>query len=162
MNAMSIKASALMIAALGAILNQANARPLTALVGEPITRSIAQSAAGPDTTNTKDPTTSAATASVQPPAQEAATPIYKLVAPETVRSALERWSSQAQWVFGPEFYTLPVDVSVVVSADLGSDYKAAVRQLLDSTQGTAQPMQPCFYSNQVLRVVARHELCARY
>lgn len=87
---------------------------------------------------------------------------YKLDAPETVRTALQRWATQANWVFGSEFYSVPSDVSVVVSADLGTDFKSAVRQLLESTQGTAQPMQPCFYANQVLRVVARHELCARY
>lgn len=130
------------------------------MVGKAVERATAKPSNTTDSTVIPVVLGADTTATGSDPTQPVA--IYKLVAPETVRSALQRWAVQANWVFGAEFYALPSDVSVVVSADLGVDFKAAVRQLLDSTQGTAQPMQPCFYANQVLRVVARHELCARY
>lgn len=98
-----------------------------------------------------------------PPASPATPPgpIFELAPPETVRSALERWSKQAQWTFGPDLWGVPVDIPVVTSADMGRDYRAAVRKLLDSTALTDAPLQPCFYSNKVLRVVSRSQLCDR-
>lgn len=86
---------------------------------------------------------------------------YVLNPPETVRSALERWAAQADWIFGSQHYAVTVDFPVVASTEIPVDFKAAVRTLLDSTALTDTPVQPCFYSNRVLRVVPRHELCAR-
>jgi hypothetical protein len=86
---------------------------------------------------------------------------FRLTPPETVRAALERWSKQAGWVFGPDLWVAPVDIPVATSADMGSDYRAAVRKLLDATSLTDVPLQPCFYSNSVLRVVSRSQLCDR-
>jgi hypothetical protein len=87
---------------------------------------------------------------------------FQLKPPETVRSALERWAGQADWIFGSQHYAVTVDFPVVATTDeIPKDFKAAVRMLLDSTSLTDTPAQPCFYSNRVLRVVPRHELCAR-
>lgn len=80
---------------------------------------------------------------------------------KTVREVLMRWAQAVQWSFGPEHWTVAVDLPVVASARLGSDFKGAVRELLESTTLGDVPLQPCFYANQVLRVVPRTERCDR-
>lgn len=78
---------------------------------------------------------------------------------KTIREALVAWSKRAGWTFEPEHWTVSFDLPVLSSADLGPNYKTAVRALLSSTDLTNLPLQPCFYSNMVLRVVPRAELC---
>ena len=80
---------------------------------------------------------------------------------KTIREALVSWSKRAGWTHDPEHWTVPFDLPVLSSADLGPDFKTAVRALLSSTDLTNMPLQPCFYSNNVLRVVPRAELCDR-
>ncbi|WP_143694668.1 toxin co-regulated pilus biosynthesis Q family protein [Variovorax sp. JS1663] len=80
---------------------------------------------------------------------------------KTIREALVAWSSRAGWTHDPEHWTVPFDLPVLSSADLGTDFKGAVRALLSSTDLTNMPLQPCFYSNKVLRVVPKAELCDR-
>jgi hypothetical protein len=79
----------------------------------------------------------------------------------TIREALVTWSKRAGWTHDPEHWTVPFDLPVLSSADLGTDFKGAVRALLSSTDLTNMPLQPCFYSNNVLRVVPKAELCDR-
>lgn len=79
----------------------------------------------------------------------------------TIREALVVWSKRAGWTHDPEHWTVPFDLPVLSSADLGTDFKGAVRALLASTDLTNMPLQPCFYSNNVLRVVPKAELCDR-
>lgn len=77
----------------------------------------------------------------------------------TIREALVAWAKRAGWTHEPEHWTLSFDLPVLSSADLGADFKTAVRALLSSTELTSTPLQPCFYSNNVLRVVPKAELC---
>ncbi|CAN7358648.1 toxin co-regulated pilus biosynthesis Q family protein [Variovorax sp. LjRoot178] len=79
----------------------------------------------------------------------------------TIREALVSWSKRAGWTHDAEHWTVPFDLPVLSSADLGADFKGAVRALLSSTDLTNMPLQPCFYSNKVLRVVPKAELCDR-
>lgn len=79
----------------------------------------------------------------------------------TVREALVRWAKDASWTFDAEHWTVPVDLPIVASASLGTDFRGAVRAMLDSTALSDMPLQPCFYSNQVLRVVPKAERCDR-
>lgn len=98
-------------------------------------------------------------------AAPAATPAAQAIAftvsreDHTVREVLARWSKGAGWSNEPEDWTVNFDLPINASANLGTDYKAAVRGLLDSTSLTNLPLQPCFYSNQVMRVVPKAELC---
>ncbi len=78
-----------------------------------------------------------------------------------LRRALVRWTKMIGWAFQPEHWTLDRDIPVAGSASLGSDFKAATRSLLSSTEMTDLPAQPCFYSNNVLRVIPFNELCSR-
>ncbi|MDX3907344.1 MAG: TcpQ domain-containing protein [Pigmentiphaga sp.] len=82
-------------------------------------------------------------------------------ADRNIRQALMRWAKAAGWTFEAEHWTVDVDIPLAGSARLGSDFKAAVRTLLASTELSAHPLQPCFYSNLVLRVIPYAESCDR-
>ncbi|GAA5233813.1 TcpQ domain-containing protein [Verticiella sediminum] len=76
-----------------------------------------------------------------------------------MRRVLERWSRQAGWMFGPEHWTVDVDIPLVGAASFGADFRNAVRGLLSATELTERPLQPCFYANRVVRVVAYTQPC---
>jgi len=78
-----------------------------------------------------------------------------------MRQALRRWAAAAGWTFEAEHWTVDVDIPLAGSAALGNDFKAAVRGLLAATELSAHPLQPCFYSNRVLRVIRYAESCDR-
>ena len=80
---------------------------------------------------------------------------------ENFRLALTRWTKVAGWEFAPEHWAAARDIPVNGSADFGTDFKAAVRGLLKASELSDLPVQPCFYSNSVLRVIPINELCAR-
>lgn len=79
----------------------------------------------------------------------------------TMRQALERWALSVGWVFSPEHWAVDVDIPLVGQASFQADFKSAVRDLLAATEMGDRPLQPCFYSNQVLRVVALSQPCDR-
>jgi hypothetical protein len=83
------------------------------------------------------------------------------LADQNMRKVLARWARSAGWTFEPEHWTVDVDIPMAGVASFGTDFKAAVRQLLASTELSVRPLQPCFYSNQVLRVIALAERCDR-
>ncbi|WP_187394953.1 TcpQ domain-containing protein [Pigmentiphaga aceris] len=92
-----------------------------------------------------------------PPAK----PFEATLADQNLRRALGRWAEQAGWTFRAEHWTPDVDIAVSAPAVFGGDFKRAVRALLAGTELSAKPLQPCFYANQVLRVVAQAERCDR-
>jgi hypothetical protein len=80
----------------------------------------------------------------------------------TVREVLLRWSKSAGWIHQAEHWTIDRDLPILGSADasvFGADYKQAVRTLLASTELTNRPVQPCFYSNRVMRVIPKMGNC---
>jgi len=79
----------------------------------------------------------------------------------TVRSVLEKWSLSAGWTFSVDHWTVNRDLPISADTTFRGDYRAAVRSLMASSELTDLPLQPCFYSNAVLRVVARSEICDR-
>ena len=79
----------------------------------------------------------------------------------TVRRVVERWSQQAGWTFGTEHWAVESDLPVMAGASVKGDFRAAIRTLLSSSELTDTPLQPCFYSNGVLRVIPRAEKCDR-
>lgn len=94
---------------------------------------------------------------------QAKTPVFD-VRPndQTIRDVLIRWSGYAGWVHKPEHWTLDRDFPIAGPADasmFGTDFKQATRKLLSSTELTDRPVQPCFYTNRVLRVIPKAELC---
>ena len=77
----------------------------------------------------------------------------------TIRETLKGWSVAAGWTFEPEYWTLAVDIPVTASATFSGDFKAAVRQLIATTELSDTPAQPCFYLNRVVRVVPINQVC---
>jgi len=82
-------------------------------------------------------------------------------ADHTIRQALERWARTAHWTFSAEHWAVDVDIPLVGEASFQTDFKSAVRELLAATEMGDRPLQPCFYSNRVLRVVPYAQACDR-
>lgn len=79
----------------------------------------------------------------------------------TMRETLERWARQANWDFGSEHWAVDVDIPIVGSAQFDTSFEQAVRSLVASSELGDRPLQPCFYSNRVLRVVPFSQPCDR-
>lgn len=78
-----------------------------------------------------------------------------------VRRALTRWARLAGWTFEAEHWAVDVDIPLAGSAVFDEPFHAAVRGLLAATELGDRPVQPCFYANQVLRVVPLAQRCDR-
>lgn len=87
-------------------------------------------------------------------------PVFELrLKDKTLRQALIRWAKQAKWVFDSEHWALDVDFPIKAAARFEGGFESAVAQLLAAAQLNAHPLQACFYSNQVLRVLAGPQAC---
>jgi hypothetical protein len=108
------------------------------------------------------PAVSAAPLEVASKASAVATPRFDVLASDrNLREVLARWGKEVGW---KQKWTIDKDIPVEATADadlLGSDFKNAVRKLLSSTDLTDRPLQPCFHTNKVLRVIPKAELCDR-
>lgn len=90
-------------------------------------------------------------------------PDFYAVSPndKNLRLALSRWAKNAGWTFQPEHWVVDADIPIVGSASFDSPFKQAVQDLVGSTELADRPLQPCFYSNQVLRIVPYAQTCDR-
>jgi hypothetical protein len=82
----------------------------------------------------------------------------------TIREVLVQWSAMSGWSHEPEHWTVDKDHPIEGNAGpevFGIEFKAAVRILLASTENSDLPVQPCFYTNRVLRVIAKSASCDR-
>jgi hypothetical protein len=100
---------------------------------------------------------------VEPPKPAPPAPVQFVVqrADANIRATIARWASTAGWLFQPEYWAVDHDIPVIADASLGVDFKEAVRKLMRSTELTDVPLKPCFYTNNVVRVVPRNEKCNR-
>jgi hypothetical protein len=114
----------------------------------------AHPAAGAAVNEPADPT-------ARPPARPRAQTFEVTPADGNVRRALGRWAQSAGWTFGPEHWDVDVDIPLAGSAVFGDTFRTAVRGLLAATELGDRPVQPCFYANQVLRVVPLAQRCDR-
>lgn len=78
-----------------------------------------------------------------------------------LRQALTRWAGLSGWRFEPEHWAVDIDIPLSASAKFSEDFVSSVQALLASTELSDRPLQPCFYSNQVLRIVPVAESCDR-
>lgn len=78
-----------------------------------------------------------------------------------LREALHRWAAQAGWTFAPEHWDVDVDIAISGEAGFHGSFQDAVQDVLSSTELAERPLRPCFYSNQVLRVVSYTQSCDR-
>ncbi|WP_050731037.1 TcpQ domain-containing protein [Achromobacter piechaudii] len=87
---------------------------------------------------------------------------YRAAPPDTtLRAVLARWADDSGWTFRPQHWAVDVDIPLSASAEFSGDFKSAVRELLSATELADKPLQPCFYGNQVLRVVPLAQSCSR-
>jgi len=81
----------------------------------------------------------------------------------SLRHVLVRWARSAGWTHGPDHWAVDRDLPVVAPAGpehFGADFREAVRRLLGASELTDRPLQPCFYSNRVVRVISRGDTCS--
>jgi hypothetical protein len=78
-----------------------------------------------------------------------------------LRQALSRWAGLSGWRFEPEHWAVDIDIPLSASAKFSEDFVSSVQSLLAATELSDRPLQPCFYSNQVLRIVPAAEPCDR-
>lgn len=79
----------------------------------------------------------------------------------TLRAALSRWAQSAGWTFEAEHWAVDADIPVAGSASFELPFKPAVQELVSATELADRPVQPCFYSNRVLRIVPYAQTCDR-
>ena len=109
---------------------------------------------------------SAPAVSVSPPTTAASVAsVFAVTASDkSIRETLSRWSVSAGWTHEAAHWTIDKDLPIegVAGAEIfGADYRTAVRRLLSSSELTDRPLQPCFYSNKVVRVIPQAGLCNR-
>jgi len=126
-------------------------------VATPVTPTAAPSAPRPTTFPATDP----APAANPTPAPGAHPPFQVSPADGTLRAALSRWANTAGWTFSFEHWAVEVDIPVVAAATFALPFEQAVQELVASTELSDQPLRPCFYTNQVLRIVPHTQPCDR-
>jgi len=112
---------------------------------------------------------SVAASRVQPVAETVAAPVsatsqslYVIGSEDkNLRQALSRWSGLSGWRFQPEHWSVDVDIPLTATASFSDDFVDSVRSLIEATELSERPLQPCFYANQVLRIVPLTEACDR-
>jgi hypothetical protein len=80
---------------------------------------------------------------------------------KNLRQALARWSGLSGWRFQVEHWAVDVDIPLTATANFSDDFVGSVRALIQATELSERPLQPCLYANQVLRVVPITEACDR-
>lgn len=97
------------------------------------------------------------------PAHAASAPAALRAGPpdSTLRGVLARWAASSGWTFESQHWAVDVDIPLAGTAQFPGDFKQAVRALLAATELSERPVQPCFYANHVLRVVAYTQACDR-
>jgi hypothetical protein len=80
---------------------------------------------------------------------------------QNMRLALVRWAGLAGWTFDAEHWSVDADIPIAGSARFQSGFKQAVQALMAATELADRPLQPCFYSNKVLRIVPYAQPCNR-
>jgi hypothetical protein len=96
------------------------------------------------------------------PAKSVSPPFYAVVETDAnLRQALARWAGLSGWRFQAEHWAVDVDIPLTATANFSDDFVSSVRALIEATELSDRPLQPCFYANQVLRVVPLAEACDR-
>lgn len=131
----------------GAHLQARARRVLTAVVSQEKT-----SAVSPTHTTTK----------TQPKETQTSQPFYAVTSTDkNLRQTLARWSGLSGWRFQAEHWAVDVDIPLTATASFSDDFVSSVRALVQATELSDRPLQPCFYSNHVLRIVPITEVCDR-
>lgn len=77
----------------------------------------------------------------------------------TLRDVIAKWAKAEGWSFSNTNWTPAIDIPVIANASFQGSFVQAVQDLVSTTELTEAPLQPCFYSNKVVRVVYFNESC---
>ena len=82
---------------------------------------------------------------------------------KVMSSVFLRWAASAGWSYTLDNWVAPKDLPIMTDAvdEFKGDFKSAVRGLVATSELTDMSLQPCFYSNKVLRIVRISDSCAR-
>ncbi|MDP5111981.1 MAG: TcpQ domain-containing protein [Burkholderiaceae bacterium] len=118
------------------------------------------SAVNPDSSSHSAPPEAVVVAAV--PVKSVSPPFYAVIETDVnLRQALARWAGLSGWRFQAEHWAVDVDIPLTATANFSDDFVSSVRALIEATELSDRPLQPCFYANQVLRVVPLAEACDR-
>jgi hypothetical protein len=78
---------------------------------------------------------------------------------KTIRQAIKRWAKQTPWHFENVHWAVGVDLPILGAASFTDDFVTSVQQLLNTTEMSDKPVQPCFYTNHVVRIVPIAQVC---
>ena len=96
------------------------------------------------------------------PVKSVSQPFYAITRTDkNLRQALSRWTGLSGWKFQTEHWAVDVDIPLTATATFSDNFIDSVRALIEATELSERPLQPCFYSNQVLRIVPITEACDR-
>lgn len=73
------------------------------------------------------------------------------------RLLIEKWARDAGWTTAP--WEPDQDVQIEGADAFTADFKTAVRRVLSATEMTDYSLKPCFYSNNLVRVVKLTTKC---
>jgi hypothetical protein len=73
------------------------------------------------------------------------------------RLLIEKWARDAGWATAP--WEPDQDVQIEGADAFTADFKTAVRRVLSATEMTDYSLKPCFYSNNLVRVVKLTTKC---
>lgn len=73
-----------------------------------------------------------------------------------IRMLIDSWSARANWKL---VWAVDKDVPLISEINVSGDFKSAIRQVLDATVLSDIALKPCFYTNNVVRVVRETTKC---
>jgi hypothetical protein len=82
-----------------------------------------------------------------------------LTSDKSLKQLIQRWARDAAWVFNDEHWAVSVEIPLSGPFTQQGSFPEVVQQVLLSTQLGDYPLRPCFYSNNVLRVIPFEESC---
>jgi hypothetical protein len=84
-------------------------------------------------------------------------PIWQINSADTTFQQLfSRWGKQAGW---STIWDVDQDIPLVGAGQFGGSFTDAVLEVLHTTESTDAPAHPCFYSNNLMRVVPIATVC---
>jgi hypothetical protein len=103
---------------------------------------------------------SVATVAVAPGAstsQAEVKPVWHVeMADSTFQKLFGRWAMTAGWT---SRWDVPQDIPVIAEYTFEGSFTDAVFSVTDSTDGTDMPIHPCFYTNNLVRIVPVSVVC---
>lgn len=82
-----------------------------------------------------------------------------ILSDRTIRQVIQRWAKASAWHFENSHWAVDIDLPVTAQARFTQDFMSSVQQLLATTEMSDRPLQPCFYTNKVLRVIPIAQTC---